>query len=223
MGNLVIAIIPARGGSKGVPRKNIKLLGGKPLVAWTIGQALACSGIDRVVVSTDDPEIAEISRDWGAEVPFLRPAHLATDACDAGTPIQHALGQMQVLTGWRVGAVLSLYPSHPFRTLHMLDTAVRILSGGDCGSFATVRRIATPACRYVVLDQDVVRPIAATHLAGEHCRPYGLVTGNSLPYRPGICEYTVSHEACLVDIDEPDDFRRAEAVLDKGLYDFHAA
>jgi N-acylneuraminate cytidylyltransferase len=78
-GKSVLAIIPARGGSKGLPGKNIKELCGKPLIAWTIEQAKSCSDIDRIVVSTDDSEIAEIAKKYGAEVPFIRPAELASD------------------------------------------------------------------------------------------------------------------------------------------------
>ncbi|PKP59014.1 CMP-N-acetlyneuraminic acid synthetase, partial [Candidatus Atribacteria bacterium HGW-Atribacteria-1] len=78
-GKTILGLIPARGGSKGVPRKNIKLLLGKPLIAWTIEQALASKYIDKVVVSTEDEEIAEISKKYGAEIPFFRPKDLATD------------------------------------------------------------------------------------------------------------------------------------------------
>jgi CMP-N-acetylneuraminic acid synthetase len=75
----MLALIPARAGSKGIPRKNIRELHGKPLIAWTIEAANSASGIDRVVVTTEDQEIADVSRSWGAQVPFLRPAELARD------------------------------------------------------------------------------------------------------------------------------------------------
>jgi len=78
-GKNILGLIPARGASKGLPRKNIKLLLGKPLITWTIEQALASKYLDRVVVSTDDKEIAEISKKYGAEVPFIRPKELARD------------------------------------------------------------------------------------------------------------------------------------------------
>ncbi|MCB0625671.1 MAG: acylneuraminate cytidylyltransferase family protein, partial [Saprospiraceae bacterium] len=79
----VLGVIPARGGSKGVPKKNVKLLGGKPLIAYSIEAARAAKRLTRVIVSTDDEEIAEVSRRWGADAPFLRPAELATDAAKA--------------------------------------------------------------------------------------------------------------------------------------------
>ncbi|MGC8761712.1 MAG: cytidylyltransferase domain-containing protein, partial [Bryobacteraceae bacterium] len=75
----VLGVIPARGGSKGIPRKNIRLLGGKPLLAWTIETAKASRRLTRVVLSTEDEEIAEVGRAWGVEVPFLRPRELAED------------------------------------------------------------------------------------------------------------------------------------------------
>src|SRR6476469_9754502 len=88
----VLAVIPARGGSKGVPRKNIRLVCGKPLIAYTIETALAAKNVlTRVLVSTDDAEIAEIARRYGAEVPFLRPADLANDTAAMIPVIQHAV------------------------------------------------------------------------------------------------------------------------------------
>ena len=81
----ILALITARGGSKGVPKKNVKVLAGKPLIAWTIEAAKASKFLDRVLVSTDDEEIAKTSREWGAEVPFMRPPELAEDVADSVT------------------------------------------------------------------------------------------------------------------------------------------
>jgi len=106
-----LALIPARGGSKGIPRKNIRLLAGKPLIAWSIQAALACPEIERVVVSTDDAEIAEISRRWGAEVPFMRPAELAQDDSPSMDTVLHALRQLP-----QFDAVVLLQPTSPLRT-----------------------------------------------------------------------------------------------------------
>jgi CMP-N-acetylneuraminic acid synthetase len=112
----VLAIIPARGGSKGIPRKNIRLLAGRPLIAWTIDAALAADCLDRVVVSTDDPEIAEIAESCGAEVPFLRPAELATDATPGVDPVLHALSEIPGFD-WCV----LLQPTSPLRTPADID------------------------------------------------------------------------------------------------------
>ena len=87
----VLAIIPARGGSKGLPGKNIKEMCGKPLIAWSIEEAKFCSDIDRIIVSTDDKEIAEVAKKYGAEVPFMRPAGLANDMASTIDVIFHTI------------------------------------------------------------------------------------------------------------------------------------
>jgi len=86
----VLALIPARGGSKSVPRKNLLQVAGKPLIAYSIGHALGCSQVTRTIVSTDDPEIAEVSRQFGAEVPFRRPAEFASDTATDFQVFRHA-------------------------------------------------------------------------------------------------------------------------------------
>ena len=87
----VAALVPARGGSKGIPRKNVIAVAGKPLIAWTIEAALRSSVLDRVVVSTDDEEIARVSKEWGAEVPFYRPAELSRDDSPSIAAVNHAI------------------------------------------------------------------------------------------------------------------------------------
>lgn len=111
MSRKVLAIIPARGGSKGLPRKNIRPLAGKPLIAWSIEAALEVHGIDECLVSTDDPEIAEVARAHGAQVPFLRPAELAADDTPGSAPILHALQTLDFR-----GTIVLLQPTSPLRT-----------------------------------------------------------------------------------------------------------
>lgn len=113
-GKTILALIPARGGSKGVPRKNIKLLLDKPLIAYTIEAALQVDFIDKVIVSTDDLEIAQISREYGAEVPFLRPYELATDEAKSIDVILHAMDWMEKEHGI-FNLILLLQPTSPFR------------------------------------------------------------------------------------------------------------
>jgi len=129
-----IAIIPARGGSKGVPRKNLKLLGGKPLIQWSIEAAQASRGLDRFIVSTDDPEIAEAARTMGADVPFLRPAELAQDETPDLPVFQHALRWLEEREGYRPEAVVHLRPTLPFRPAGLIDAVIERLfsSGADC-------------------------------------------------------------------------------------------
>ena len=117
----LLSLIPARGGSKGIPRKNIRKLSGKPLIAWSIEAAQKSSFVDRIVVSTDDEEIAIIARSYGAEVPFLRPTELSRDDTPGIAPVLHALEQFP-----EVEQILLLQPTSPLRTSEDIDGIVRM-------------------------------------------------------------------------------------------------
>lgn len=132
----VLALIPARGGSKGIPRKNIAPIAGRPLIAWTIAAALAAR-VDAVVVSTDDADIAEIARAAGASVPFLRPAALAQDDTPGLDPVLHAL---DMLPGYE--QVMLLQPTSPLRTAADIDAALA-LGRADALSVVSVTEAAT--------------------------------------------------------------------------------
>jgi CMP-N-acetylneuraminic acid synthetase len=134
----IVAIIPARGASKGVPRKNIKELAGKPLIAYTIEAALKSVTIDRVIVSTDDHEIAEISRSYGAEVPFIRPARLATDDAPALPVLQHALKYLEDSEVYSPDIIVTLQPTSPLRDAEDIDKAVNKLLDTDADSVVSV-------------------------------------------------------------------------------------
>jgi len=118
-----LGLILARGGSKGIPRKNLVDLGGKPLIAWTIEAALA-SQLTRVVVSTDDEEIAAVSRELGAEVPFMRPPRLATDDAKSIDVEEHALTVLETLEGYVPDAFFRLQPTSPFRSVDDINEAL---------------------------------------------------------------------------------------------------
>lgn len=135
----VLAIIPARGGSKGLPRKNIARLGGVPLIAYSVSSALASETVTRTVVSTDDREIARIAEEYGAEIPFLRPPDLATDqARDLGV-IKHALDRLKEIEGYEPAVVVQLRPTSPLRPAGLVDDAVRLLlSDPESDSVRTV-------------------------------------------------------------------------------------
>jgi N-acylneuraminate cytidylyltransferase len=128
MSDGVLALIPARGGSKGIPRKNVMCVAGKPLIAYSIQQAQASRRIRRVLVSTDDPEIAEVSRAWGAEVPFLRPAEFAQDMSPDIDVFRHALGWLAAQEGYRPELVVHLRPTGPARRVELVDAAIDLLS-----------------------------------------------------------------------------------------------
>ncbi|WP_322507739.1 acylneuraminate cytidylyltransferase [Anaerolinea sp.] len=123
----VLAIIPARGGSKGIPRKNIKPFAGHPLIAYSIAAGVQAESVTRVIVSTDDEEIAAVAREYGAEVPFLRPAELAQDQTLDLPVFQHALRWLEEQEGYRPEVVVQLRPTSPVRPPHLVDEAVRIL------------------------------------------------------------------------------------------------
>jgi CMP-N,N'-diacetyllegionaminic acid synthase len=115
----ILGIIPARGGSKGIPKKNIKHISGKPLIAWTIDAALKSKHLTKVVVSTDSPEISSISKDFGAQVPFLRPSEIARDDTPGVEPILHALSLLPSFE-----AVVVLQPTSPLRTSQDIDNCI---------------------------------------------------------------------------------------------------
>ena len=127
----VLGLIPARGGSKSIPRKNLVDLGGVPLIQWTIQAALG-SNLIRVVVSTDDDEIAEISQSLGAEVPFKRPAELSSDQTLSIDVVLHALDALKE----DFDAVMMLQPTSPFRTSIDIESAIKII--GDASSVISV-------------------------------------------------------------------------------------
>lgn len=134
-GKSLLALIPARGGSKGIPGKNIRPLADKPLIAWTIEQARRCSWIDRVIVSTDDAAIAETALRWDAEVPFLRPAELAADHAKVVEVILHALDWCRQ-RGQSYELVLLLQPTSPLRETTDIQAALQRLE--DCQADAVV-------------------------------------------------------------------------------------
>ncbi len=136
----ILGIIPARGGSKGVPRKNIKLLEGKPLLAYTSEIALQSSLIDKIILSTEDEEIYQVGRSLGLETPFYRPEKYATDSASSLSVIQHAVKHMESM-GQTYDAVCLLQVSSPFRSLSFLEKAITsfIRSGAD--SLVSVREV----------------------------------------------------------------------------------
>lgn len=123
----VLAIVPARGGSKGIPGKNIKRLGGFPLIAYSIAAGLQAQGVHRVLVSTDDEDIARVARQWGAEVPFLRPAEFAQDNTTDWPVFDHALRWLEENENYQPEIVVHLRPTSPFRRVSHIDDAVGLL------------------------------------------------------------------------------------------------
>jgi CMP-N,N'-diacetyllegionaminic acid synthase len=136
----ILAIIPARGGSKGVPGKNSKLLGNKPLIAYTIEAAQASKYLQTTLVSTDAETIGNIARQYGAEVPFLRPAALATDTAASLDVVLHAVAFMEA-AGHVFDAICLLQPTTPFRAPGFIDTCIQTFIKQEVDSLVSVRTV----------------------------------------------------------------------------------
>ncbi len=125
----VLGVIPARGGSKGIPAKNIRPLGNRPLIEYSVAVARGARRLTRTIVSTDDLEIARVAKAAGADVPFMRPAHLATDTTPMWPVLQHALMMMETIDASSYDALVLLDPTSPFRSAADIDQAVQCLEG----------------------------------------------------------------------------------------------
>jgi CMP-N,N'-diacetyllegionaminic acid synthase len=137
----ILGLIPARAGSLGVPRKNLRLLAGKPLLAYTI-EAAAQSCIDRVLVSTESPEIADVAKHYGAEVPFIRLAALAASSGVTSMQIvQHALDYLHTTEDYQPDVVVYLQPTSPLRTAAHIDSGVQLLCESDADSVVGIRQV----------------------------------------------------------------------------------
>lgn len=137
-GKIVLAIIPARGGSKGIPRKNIKDLCGKPLIAWTIGEALKSKYIDRLIVSTEDEEIASISKKYGAEVPFLRSTELAKDDTPTLNVIIDVVNELNESEYYKPNYICILQCTSPFRTYVDIDRCLEKIDENQMDGIVSV-------------------------------------------------------------------------------------
>ena len=220
----VVAVIPARGGSKGIPHKNIAPLAGKPLLAYSVEVARAARLVDRVVVSTDDPEIAAVATRYGAEVPFLRPAGISGDTALVSDALNYTLERLYPRPGDRHIALL-LYPTSPFRTPGLLDHLLgKILEGFS--SVITVRKI--PAGRDPLLalgphgSLQALRPARTGDAVpgAVFYRPYGLLSiqRNYGRFKPFV--HVIQDQISFLDIDEPADLRLAEEIIRRGLFQF---
>jgi len=157
----VLAVIPARGGSKGIPRKNIRMLAGKPLIAWTIRAAIDSGVVDQIVVSTDDKEIGEIALAWGAEVPGLRPAALAQDETGSMDVVLHVAAQIDAFD-W----LLLLQPTSPLRSADDIRGIMNLVF--ECGAHSAVsvcESPSNPAWMYNIDEYGRLRSVLAV---GKH-------------------------------------------------------
>lgn len=220
-----IAIIPARGGSKRIPRKNIKAFAGKPMIAYAIEAALKSGVFDHVIVSTDDQEIAEISVAAGAELPFIRPASLSDDITPTVPVIAHAV-ESCIAMGWKVEQACCIYPGVPLIRHEDLAAARTVLEQGDAAYVFPVTSFPSPIQRALKRQPDgTTRPFhpeyvntrtqdlePAYHDAGQ------FYWGRAQAWLDGLNIHAngstiVLPEWRVVDIDTPADWERAEALF----------
>ncbi|MBB1320165.1 pseudaminic acid cytidylyltransferase [Shewanella sp. SR43-8] len=148
-----IALIPARGGSKRIPRKNIKLFHGKPIIAYSIEAAIASGCFDKIIVSTDDAEIAEVAQQYGAEVPFMRPASIADDYATTMMVIQHFISWCEAKK-WQLEFVCCIYATAPFIQPKDIQLGLKQLEASDCDYVFSATPFEFPIQRAILLSDD---------------------------------------------------------------------
>lgn len=157
-GHTVLGLIPARGGSKGLPYKNLRNLGGKPLLAWTIEAALESRCIDRIVLSSDDKEIIETALRYGCEAPFIRPSSLATDDASTMDVVRHALRTI----GSHYEYIILLQPTSPFRTGEDIDCCLDLCISQNAPACVSVTECPkSPYWMYSIIDGGRLKPVIA--------------------------------------------------------------
>jgi len=233
-----VGIIPARGGSKGIPGKNIKPLGGKPLISYTIEAALE-SRLDRTIVSTDDKGIAAVAKKYGAEVPFLRPKELATDEASSRSVLMHALDYLEEGERYRPDVVVFLQPTSPFRTCEQINAGLKMLLASDVDSIVGVCEVSADSHPYFVYKLDGKgnlrelvkiknKPLRRQELPKFYKINDGLVVtrrryfdgvGKSSPcFNPKSVKGLVMDRISSIGIDDRFDLLLAEFVVKSGLF-----
>jgi len=223
----ILAIIPARGGSKGVPRKNIKMLGGKPLIAWSIQSALQSKLINTTIVSSDDSEIISIAEQYGGSIPFVRPSYLATDTATTVDVLLHAL-DFYKLQDTVFDYIVLLQPTSPFRKISDIDAAIMKAIENKVDMVVSVKETGSNPY-YVLFEEDengfLEKSKKSSFTRRQDCpKVYeyngsiyvinvsSLLSNNSLSF-----EKTIKYEMdpmCSIDIDDMLDFKYAEFLLE---------
>ena len=235
-GKKVLGLVLARGGSKSIPRKNLKLLGGKPLIAHTILKAKSAKYVDRVILSTDDEEIAKVGREYGAETPFMRPKELAEDATQDFPVFVHALEWLKKNEGWQPDMVVHLRPTHPFRKVEHIDEGIKLLAENEAADSVWTVGIppVTPYKMFSVAGDGFLAPVLelegvkeAFNLprqklpkAWNHYGQVDVTRYETIMKKKSMCGEKILPiylEGELVDIDTALDWEFAEFMLGKGL------
>ncbi len=231
MDRKILGFIPARGGSKRVPKKNIQPLCGKPLIAYTIESARASRLINRVIVSTDSPQIAEVARMYGAEVPFLRPESISRSGSTEMEFFEHALSWLEENEDYEPDLIVLLYPTSPLRRAESIDRAIEtMLSHPEADSLRSVRRCSEHPYKMWVIEEGYLKPFvkgmdANIHTLAYHLLPEVYIQNASIyitkpstlrekgsPTGDVIIPF-VMDEIESIDINTPLDFHLAELIL----------
>ncbi len=228
----VLAVVPARGGSKGVPDKNIRPLAGKPLLAYTAEQALRSRKLSRVLLSTDDPRIAKVGKAYGLEVPFSRPAELATDTAGSLPVVLHALQWVEEEEDRVYDAVMMLQPTTPFRRVTDIDKAIDLLEKTGADSVISVTEVGAfhPArMKYLEGDRLIDPPFceAYENQPRQELPPMYIRSGDiyltrratllNKSFKGSDCRALFIDASRAVNIDTLRDFVYAEFLIEKGL------
>jgi len=221
-----IAVIPARGKSKRIPRKNIRLFAGKPIIAYSIEAALGLDMFDRVIVSTDDEEIADVGRQYGADVPFVRPAELADDFTGTNAVVKHAI-EWFVGNEQPVSIACCIYATAPFIQASHLEEGYRKLIASDKAYVFSIARYSSPIQRAIRLNK--AGEIVAVHPENYYVRSQDLeesyhdagqfywgraeaFLNDVIPFSP-VSLPVILPSHLVQDIDTPEDWRRAELLF----------
>jgi CMP-N-acetylneuraminic acid synthetase len=235
----VMALIPARGGSKSIPRKNILPFAGHPLIAYSIAAAMAADTIQRVILSTDDKEIAAVARDYGAETPFLRPDEYSRDDTPDLPVFQHALEWLREKENYLPEIVVQLRPTSPFRRTWHIDQAVRrLVEQPEADAVRTVcQPFQNPFKMWQINPDGFMQPLVETGLSEAYNLPrqalpqvYWQTGYVDAAWRDTIMvKNSMTGDQILplvigpnewIDIDSPEDWQRAERLLESGEISF---
>ncbi|MCR4275188.1 MAG: acylneuraminate cytidylyltransferase family protein [Candidatus Wolfebacteria bacterium] len=236
----IYSIIPARGGSKGVPKKNVRLLGGFPLIAYSIAASKLSKNIQRTIVSTDSEEIAEIAKKYGAEVPFMRPSEFAQDKSTDFDVLSHAVDWFEKNEGAVPDLLVYLRPTTPFRDLKLIDSAIDIFIADDqATSLRSAHELAEPPQKMFQIGEDGYfkgffpnDPRSDYHDLPRQMFPKayhpngyvdivrsGFIKEGKMVFGPRILSFITP---IIVEIDRPEDFEYLEYDIKKSnnLYDY---
>ncbi len=224
----ILGLIPARGGSKGIPGKNITLLAGKPLIGWTLEAAHASARLSRVIVSTDDPQIAEVAAQCGADVPFLRPSELATDSAPVIEAVEFTLRKLAQDFGEHYDAIVLLQPTSPLRATADIDAALELALNRNAPALISVCEASPHPWLARTISEDgslgYLFPGAAVRSSRQDYPPAFMINGaiyfstcesllTSGKFQPpGTIAYQMPAERSL-DIDNPWELKLAELLL----------